>query len=98
MPDGVVAASDATANGIVKACMERGIDIPNRMSLIGFDNINADLPTLELTSVAISHRFHVKKAINLLMEMRGDQPVARDEMTVKLLPELVERQSCRKPV
>ena len=28
MPDGIVAASDATANGIVKACRENGIRIP----------------------------------------------------------------------
>lgn len=96
IPDGVVAASDATANGIVKACLERNIAIPDQMSLIGFDNINVDLPTLELTTVAISHRYHVKKAINLLMQMRGDQPVPKEELNIKLLPELVERKSCRK--
>lgn len=35
MPDGIVAASDATANGIVKACRENGIRIPEDFSLIG---------------------------------------------------------------
>lgn len=96
MPDGVIAASDSTANGIVKACMERKIEIPEQLALIGFDNINADLPTLELTSVAISHRLHVKKAIDLLTQMGGDYPVPKDQMMVRLQPELVKRNSCRK--
>lgn len=96
MPDGVVAASDATANGIIKACMERNLLIPEQISLIGFDNINADLPTLELTTVSISHRAHVKRAIGLLMQMGGDQPVPRDQMKIRLAPKLVERNSCRR--
>lgn len=95
MPDGVVAASDATANGIVKACMERGISIPDQISLIGFDNINVDLPTLELTSVAISHRLHVKKAFDLLVQMGGEFPVPKEKRSVRLQPELVERHSCK---
>lgn len=96
MPDGVVAASDATANGIIKACIERSISIPEQISLIGFDNINADLPTLELTTVSISHKAHVKKAIGLLMQMGGDQPMPGNQMRIRLTPKLVERSSCRK--
>lgn len=96
MPDGVVAASDATANGIIKACMERNIRIPEQLSLIGFDNINADLPTLELTTVSISHKVHVKRAISMLIQMGGEQVVPKNQMTVRLKPRLVERNSCRR--
>lgn len=96
MPDGVVAASDATANGIIKVCMERNISIPEQLSLIGFDNINADLPTIELTTVSVSHKAHVKRAISLLMQMGGDQPVPKDQLRVRLRPKLIEQNSCRK--
>ena len=96
MPEGVIAASDATANGVVKACMERNIAIPRDISLIGFDNINADLPTIELTTVSISHRLHVKKAIELLIKMRDGRAVKEEEKHIFLQPELVERDSCRK--
>ncbi len=33
LPDGIIAASDATANGVIKACMEYGIAIPDQMSV-----------------------------------------------------------------
>ncbi|MEW4412311.1 LacI family DNA-binding transcriptional regulator [Clostridium sp. AN503] len=95
-PEGVIAASDATANGVVKACMERNIAIPEDISLIGFDNINADLPTIELTSVSISHSHHVKRAIELLIRMRDGRRVKENEKHIFLLPELVERDSCWK--
>lgn len=96
IPDGIVAASDSTANGIIKACMECRISIPEELSIIGFDNINVDLPTLALTTVAVSHKLHVRKAINLLMKMTGEGTVSKEEMSVKLSPSLVERDSCLK--
>lgn len=96
MPDGIVAASDSTANGVIKACMEHKISIPEELSIVGFDNINVDLPTLALTSVAVSHRLHVRKAINLLAKMAGDYTISREELAVKLDPKLVVRDSCRK--
>ncbi len=96
IPDGVVAASDATANGIIKVCMERKVSIPDQLSLIGFDNINADIPTIELTTVAISHKLHVKKAIDLLMKMKGEHPVEKEHKRVRIQPELIERCSCNK--
>ena len=95
-PDGIVAASDATANGIVKAAMEEGISIPGQISMVGFDNINTDLPTLTLSTVAISHRLHVKKAIDLLIKMKDGHSIARDSMNVKLEPSLIQRDSTMK--
>lgn len=96
LPDGIVAASDATANGIIKACAEHNIRIPEQISLIGFDNISTDLPTLELTTVAISHRLHVRKAVDLMMKLNSDHVVSKEDMTVKLSPMLIEKNSCKK--
>lgn len=63
------AASDATANGIVKACRENGIRIPEDFSLIGFDNITEELPYIELTTVAVSHEEQMETAVELLLGM-----------------------------
>ena len=69
------AASDATANGIVKACRENGIRIPEDFSLIGFDNITEELPYIELTTVAVSHEEQMETAVELLGMVEEGTPV-----------------------
>lgn len=94
LPDGVIAASDATANGVVKACLEHGISIPGQMSVIGFDDINGAVPAVELTTVSISHKLHVKRAMDLLIRMKEERFLKEQERAVKLRPALIERNSC----
>lgn len=92
------AASDATANGIVKACRENGIRIPEDFSLIGFDNITEELPYIELTTVAVSHEEQMETAVELLLGMVEEgTPVwgGGGKASVKLEPRLVERRSCK---
>lgn len=88
------AASDATANGIVKACRENGIRIPEDFSLIGFDNITEELPYIELTTVAVSHEEQMETAVELLGMVEEGTPVG-GKASVKLEPRLVERRSCK---
>ena len=88
------AASDATANGIVKACRENGIRIPEDFSLIGFDNITEELPYIELTTVAVSHEEQMETAVELLGMVEEGAPVG-GKASVKLEPRLVERRSCK---
>lgn len=95
IPDGIVAASDATANGIIKACRENGIRIPEDFSLIGFDNIAFELPYIELTTVAISHEKQAEMAVETLIDMAEGRQLSRSQMAVKLEPKLVERKSCK---
>ena len=92
------AASDATANGIVKACRENGIRIPEDFSLIGFDNITEELPYIELTTVAVSHEEQMETAVELLGMVEEGTPVLGGgwgKASVKLEPRLVERRSCK---
>lgn len=95
LPDGVAGVSDATANGVIKACMERKIRIPEELALVGIDNINADLPAMELTTVAISHRLHVQKALELMLQMK-ERSLSRQERRLHLEPRLIERASGRR--
>lgn len=39
MPDGIFAINDTMAIGALKFIIEKGIDVPNEISIIGFDNI-----------------------------------------------------------
>ena len=48
----IFASTDSNALGILKAADEMHIDIPDRLSLIGFDNITATgMPRIELTTI-----------------------------------------------
>ena len=96
MPDGIVAASDATARGIVKACRENGIRIPKDFSLIGFDHISEELPYLELTTVAISHDEQVETAVKILMAMIDGKSLPVSRSRIKLEPRLMIRDSCKR--
>lgn len=75
--------------------MERGIRIPEELALVGIDNINADLPVMELTTVAISHRLHVQKALELMLRMK-ERSLSRQERHLHLEPRLIERASGRR--
>ena len=84
-----------TANGIVKACRENGIRIPEDFSLIGFDNITEELPYIELTTVAVSHEEQMETAVELLLGMVEEGAPVGGKASVKLEPRLVERRSCK---
>ncbi|GAA1445839.1 LacI family DNA-binding transcriptional regulator [Nocardiopsis tropica] len=48
----VLAYNDLIALGLLRECREHGIDVPGRLSIIGFDDIfGADLPTPSLSTV-----------------------------------------------
>lgn len=95
IPDGIVAASDATANGVVKAARECGLEIPTDFSIIGFDNISNDLPYIELSTVGISRKEQVLSAIDILERIRDNRKIPIQEQRVMLVPRLIERKSCK---
>lgn len=68
--DGIVCASDETALGVMSACSEVGIKIPNELSIIGYDNsLAARMSTPALTTV--SQPFHEmgSDAIGMLLKI-----------------------------
>ena len=83
-----------TALKIMEAAEERGVRIPEDVSLVGYDNISfAALPRIHLTTVS-QHKFRLGEiAVERLLE----QIQGRRERTVDLLrPELVVRSTCRR--
>jgi LacI family transcriptional regulator len=91
----VFASSDAVALGVMQAADEFGIAIPERLSLLGFDNISyAALPKIRLTTIDQRKREQAEAAVNLLLELI-DHP-GQGEYTRRLLPPVLqERSSCR---
>lgn len=88
-------ASDAVALGTMQVADELGIPIPERLSILGFDNIEyAALPNIRLTTVAQNSPALARAAVRLLLELIESD--ARDEYTVKLItPTLIQRSTCR---
>lgn len=90
----IFASTDSNALGIMKAADEMGIAIPERLSLIGFDNIPATaLPRIDLTTIEQPQKAMAIQAVNMLLDKieRGTQGYVHQIMT----PSLVRRGTCR---
>lgn len=95
MPDGVFAATDATALGIIKVCEEKGIGIPEDFSLIGFDDVMySSLPKIMLTTVAQGKQELTFGALEMLMKLI-ENPNSGESYEKVVIPKLIERNSCR---
>lgn len=69
-PDGIAAVSDHAAMGVMKACSERGLRIPDDIRLIGFDDVNySRLPNISLTSIAPGRESLIEQAMELVLQM-----------------------------
>ena len=91
----IFASTDSNALGILKAADELHIDIPDHLSLIGFDNIPATrLPRIELTTIEQPKRDMAIQAVDMLRDKieHGTQGYVHQI----LLPSLVERGTCRR--
>ena len=91
-PDGIVCAADSVASGCLDAARQLGIDVPNDLSVSGFDDsvfaihTNPQLTTARMPLNAIG-----TAAVDLLVAMIEGSPVARRH--VVLHTQLVLRQS-----
>ena len=91
----VFTPSDAMALGVLQAADELGVDIPGRISLLGYDDIEyAALPKIRLSTLAQPTAALARSAVHLLLELiDAGEP---ETFTHKLLtPHLVERSTCR---
>lgn len=89
------AASDMIALGVLQAADEQGIPVPERLSVLGFDNIDyAGLPKIQLTTFSQDVNAMARESVRLLLELiEGEEQAVYTRKL--LLPGLVERKSCR---
>lgn len=90
--DALICANDAMAIGALSALQERGLQVPEAISVIGFDDITmAGWPAFQLTTLRNPIDTMVAAVLDLL-QRRTEQPDKADE-TVLLEAKLVLRNS-----
>jgi DNA-binding LacI/PurR family transcriptional regulator len=92
-PTAVFAASDMLAVGALAAAREKGVRVPEDLSIAGFDDIDfAAFCNPPLTTVRVPASRMGEMAVEMLMEMiEGDSMQVRQ---ITLDTELVIRDSC----
>jgi len=97
-PTAIFAASDTMAIGLLQAAFQLGVVVPDRLSIVGFDDIDVARFTIPpLTTVSQSGEEMGRIAANLLLDMiEADRPGSEvDDVIVR--PTLVVRQSTAPP-
>lgn len=90
----ILCAADTLAIGVIQAAYEKGILIPQDLSLMGFDNISfSALPPISLTTVNQPKLELAVSALDMLLN-RIKRPDAPHTKTI-LSPSLIIRNSCR---
>jgi LacI family transcriptional regulator len=93
----IFAANDVMAFGVVKAALERGLRIPEDLSLIGFDNIEfSGIVHPPLTTIHQPKYEMGQAAVEILLRMarEKDKRIAEHRL---LGVEMIERHSCQAP-
>lgn len=93
-PTAVFAANDAIALGILQACHEAGVRIPDDLSVVGFDDIElAQHTSPALTTVAQPTTEMGEAAIDLLVARLRDEIPEKEPRQLVLTSELRIRES-----
>jgi DNA-binding LacI/PurR family transcriptional regulator len=97
-PTAIFAATDNLAFGILKACNHLGRSVPDRLALVGFDNVPfGEIALSPLTSVDGSGLNIGQRAMRLLIdriENELETPVQNNQVRMIIQPTLCIRQSC----
>lgn len=94
---GLVVTADIMAAGIMAGLHERGIRIPEDISVIGFDDINiCQLTTPTLTTIHQDMNLKGRLAVDFMLQLLEGRPLEKSEIT--LPTHLVERHSVRRLV
>lgn len=95
-PDGVVAANDVLALGILQALVDGGVLVPRDVALVGYDdNEFAEASLIPLSSVRARHEGFGATAVDLLFAAMEGSAIPTPQRVFE--PELVVRESSRRP-
>ncbi|HUO58477.1 MAG TPA: LacI family DNA-binding transcriptional regulator [bacterium] len=94
-PSAILCANDLMAIGAMRALKDKGLSVPEDMSIVGFDNMEeAAYHEPALTTVAFSAYEMGKLAAHKMFQMIAEEPLV--EKATTLQAELIERQSTKK--
>ncbi|HEM3635044.1 TPA: LacI family DNA-binding transcriptional regulator [Streptococcus suis] len=85
-PDVIFVSGDEKVQGLIKACQEKNIDIPNDISIIGFDNIPiSQYYTPSLTTIAPDYVKLSKQILTCLIKKINGLTVDSVEVSTSLI-------------
>jgi DNA-binding LacI/PurR family transcriptional regulator len=97
-PSAIFATSDTIAIGLLQAAYQAGVVVPDRLSIVGYDNIDIAAFTIPpLTTVSQSGVEMGRTAATLLLDMIDQDRAATDIDDVVMAPTLVIRESTAAP-
>jgi LacI family transcriptional regulator len=92
-PTAILSSNDLMAVGVMSVLRERGVSIPQEMSVVGFDDIHlAEFANPPLSSVRMSREALAGAAFEGLMRLTRQSPSPEDS-TITIRTQLVVRQS-----
>ena len=95
LPTAVFCCNDVMALGAISAITEKGLRVPDDISIIGYDNIHSSrFYAPPLTTIHQSKSRLGAQAVNLLFERIANKDNERE--TIEIHPELVVRKSVKK--
>jgi DNA-binding LacI/PurR family transcriptional regulator len=80
-PTAIICLSDVLAFGVMRAAAERGIRVPQDLSIVGYDDV-AEAASAALTTVYQPHAAKGEEAVRLLTE-GGDDVVLPTELVIR---------------
>ena len=90
----IFAANDATAIGVMQCLKNKGIEIPDRISVIGFDDVEADLfIDPPLTTIRVPKLEMGTEAIQLILRIINNKNIKAKKILVPV--ELIVRKSTK---
>lgn len=93
--DGVVAANDEMAFGAMRRLMADGVDVPGRVSIVGFDDFGlARVTSPAITTIRVPAEDMARRATHRLFDLIAGSRFTGDQAHAVLPTELVVRQSC----
>jgi LacI family transcriptional regulator len=94
-PTAIFAASDTQAFGVLEAAVRAGVEVPGRLSVIGFDDIEM-AAYAGLTTVHQPLRYSGARGARLLLDLAEGTPPAQ-QVSEKLQLELIVRRTTGSP-
>lgn len=98
LPTAILAFNDLVALGAIRAIHEKGLSVPEDVSVLGFDDLDlAKFTVPKLSTVAVPRKQLASEAVKLLLHhLEGDQEVAPPERLV-LPTTFIARESTAAP-
>lgn len=96
LPTAVFCFNDSMALGAISAITEKGLNVPQDISVIGYDNVHSSrFYAPPLTTIHQSKSRLGSAALALLLERIEDNENAKEPKVLEFFPELVKRKSVR---